>query len=110
MPTTHRLSHHNFRVAITARRLAVLVKQNPIADTDLRNQAQRAAVSVACNIAESCGYAGAAKKRFLRIAKGSALEVAVNYEIAHDLGEHVPVGQVLDLVREIVAVLTKIIR
>jgi four helix bundle protein len=95
---------------MTAKRLAVLVKKRPIADTDLRNQAQRAAVSVACNIAESCGYSGAAKKRFLSIAKGSALEVAVNYEIAHDLGEQVPVEEVLDLVREIVGVLTKVIR
>ena len=107
---TTQLSHHNFRVATTARRLAVLVKQRPIADADLRNQAQRAAVSVACNVAESCGYSGAAKKRFLRIAKGSALEVAVSYEIAHDLGEQVPVKEILDLVREIAAVLTKIIR
>ena len=78
MSTKHQRSHHNFRVATTARRLAVLVKQNPISDTDLRNQAQRAAISVPCNIAESCGYTGAAKNRFLRIAKGSALEVAVS--------------------------------
>lgn len=104
-----RLSHHRFRVALTARRLAVLVKQNPISDAHLRSQAQRAAISVACNIAESCGYNGDAKKRFLRIAKGSALEVAVSYEIACDLGDTLPVDDVLDLVREIVGVVTKII-
>jgi four helix bundle protein len=110
MQQTLRLSHHRFRVVDTARKLAVLVKRHPIGDAHLRSQAQRAAVSVACNLAESCGYDGAAKKRFLSIARGSALEVAVTYEIAGDLGDTVPVEEVLRLVGDIVAVSTKIMR
>jgi four helix bundle protein len=110
MQQTPQLSHHRFRVAVTARQLAVLVKRQPIGDAHLRNQAQRAAVSVACNLAESCGYDGAAKKRFLSIARGSALEVAVAYEIAGDLGDTAPVEEVLRLVGDIVAVLTKLSR
>lgn len=110
MDRKQQLSHHNFRVATTARKLAVLVKKHPIGDAHLRSQSQRAAVSVACNLAESCGYDGAAKKRFLGVARGSALEVAISYEIARDLGEAVPVDEVLTLVRAIVAVLTKLTR
>ena len=104
------MTHHKFHLVTLARQLVVLVKRNPIGDATLRNEAGRAAVSILCNAAESCSYDGRAKKRFLIIARGSAFEVAANYEVAAELGETVPVDDVLGLIRQIVAISTSIIR
>ena len=87
-----------------------MVKKHPIGDATLRYEAGRAAVSILCNAAESCSYDGRAKKRFLTIARGSAFEVAANYEVASDLGETLPLKEVLALIRQIVAISTSIIR
>ena len=104
------MTHHKFHLVTLARQLVVVVKKNPIGDATLRHEASRAAVSIMSNAAESCSYDGRAKKRFLTIARGSAFEVAVNYEVAVELGEKLPADQILNLVRQIVAISTSIIR
>lgn len=104
------MTHHKFHLATLARKLAVLVKQSPIDDAELRNQSKRAAMSVACNVAESCGYDGAAKQRFFKIARGSAFEVAIAYEIALETGDIRDAAEILGLVRQVVAITTKLIR
>jgi len=56
-------------------------------DYGLRDQMQRSAVSVACNIAE--GYERNSHKdfiRFLMISKGSLSELRTQLEIAHSIG------------------------
>ena len=104
------MTHHKFHLVTLARRLVVLVKKNPIGDAALRHEAGRAAVSILSNAAESCSYDGRAKKRFLTIARGSAFELAANYEVAGELGEVLPIDEVLGLTRQIVAISTSIIR
>ena len=53
---------------------------------DLRDQATRAAVSAALNLAESAGYDGGNKRRHERIAYGSAREARAAVELALALG------------------------
>ena len=56
-------------------------------DWGLRDQIRRAAVSVACNIAEGFGRETDSEfHRFLAIARGSATEVKTQLYIALDLG------------------------
>jgi four helix bundle protein len=53
----------------------------------LTSQVRRAAVSIAANIAESCGRAhDADQARFMQMAKGSAKEIRSHLMIARDLG------------------------
>lgn len=62
----------------------------------LTSQVRRAAASIPANIAEGCGRHGNAELRhFLQIALGSANELDVHLQLAHDLGflpelEYVP--------------------
>ena len=74
-----------YRVAAEALRLAVArraeLKGLP---GDLRNQLERALVSVVANIAESSGRESALdRRRHLAIARGSANEAAALVEAAH---------------------------
>jgi len=106
----HRLSHHNLRVYDFARHLASIAHQYPLRDAELRNQARRASISVVLNIAEGAGLDGRAGKRHFQIAKGSALETVAAYELAHDIGESVPLDRVLRVGHTVVSMLTKLAR
>jgi four helix bundle protein len=55
-------------------------------DFGLRDQMQRAAVSIASNIAEGCERGGKDFARFLRIAQGSAAELRTQTYIAAKIG------------------------
>ena len=89
-----RLSYHRLRVYAEARRLAAFVHQHPPRHRELRNQAQRAVISVVLNIAEGAGLWGKAQQRHFRIARGSAFETVAAYEVATDIGEDVPMDEV----------------
>ena len=53
----------------------------------LRDQLTRAAISVPANIAEGCGREGdRERRRFVRVALGSATELEYHLLLAHDLG------------------------
>jgi four helix bundle protein len=68
--------------------LAVFVYESLKASPDfgMRNQMQRAAVSVASNIAEGSERGGKDSERFLKIARGSATEVRTQAYIADKVG------------------------
>jgi four helix bundle protein len=53
---------------------------------DLRDQATRAAVSAALNLAESIGYDGGNKRRHQKVAYGSAREAKAAVVLALTLG------------------------
>lgn len=77
-----------YRVAAEALRLAVekreVLRGMP---GELRNQLERALVSVVANIAESSGRDGVAdRRRHLAIARGSSNEAGSLVEIAHMIG------------------------
>ena len=85
-------SFRELRVWQEAKKLAVEVYKltasgNLSRDFGLKDQMQRAAVSVACNISE--GYerkSNAEFLRFLYISKGSLSELITQLEIAKDVG------------------------
>jgi four helix bundle protein len=68
-------------------RLAVTLYQTleTCKDFGLRDQMQRAAVSIASNIAEGCERGGKDFARFLRIAQGSAAELRTQVYIARKI-------------------------
>jgi four helix bundle protein len=104
------LTHHGLRVYHEARTLAALVHHNPPKHAELRNQAQRASISVVLNIAEAAGLAGAAKKRHFRIARGSVIETVAAYEVATDIGEALPLAEVTRRAITIASMLSGLIR
>lgn len=55
-------------------------------DYGMRDQMQRAAVSIPSNIAEGCERGGKDFARFLRIAQGSAAELRTQVYIARKIG------------------------
>jgi four helix bundle protein len=109
-PHTMQLSHHRLIVWHKAMELVRLVKQAPIGDAELRDQAMRACRSAALNIAEGAALEGAAKRRHFGIARGSACETAAAYELAEAIGEKLPVADVVSLAAEVAAMLTRLIR
>lgn len=56
-------------------------------DYGLKDQMQRAAVSIASNIAEGCERGGKDFARFLRVAQGSAAELRTQAYIATRIGQ-----------------------
>ena len=109
-PRLTSLCHHRLEVWHLARELVRLVNRWPIGDAELRDQAERAARSVACNIAEGSALDGAAKKRHFRQARASTVEVVGAYEVAEDIGEKVPVAEVQALGARIAAMLFGLVR
>ena len=64
------------------RKLAPLLRVIAKHDRDLLDQLQRAASSVALNLAESRGRAGGDRRRHIQIAAGSAYEVQGALDVA----------------------------
>lgn len=85
----------------------------PRGRADLRDQLQRAALSIPLNIAEGAGRASEADgARFFAIARGSAMECAAVLDVVHVLGA---VGEeqhrrAAELLARVVAMLTKMCR
>ena len=111
MPPNHLrpLPHQSLRVWRRAVRLVEICCEQPPQDAELRNQATRAAKSVALNIAEGAPLKGRSRKRFFQIAKGSLVEVAAAYELAAAIGEEVPGEAVAEEVDAVFAMLTRLI-
>jgi four helix bundle protein len=79
----------------------------------LTSQIRRAAVSIAANIAESCGRTHDADQgRFLQMAKGSAKELRSHLMIARDLGflEHPKQGAADAQLEQIERMLSALLR
>ena len=53
---------------------------------DLKQQLERASLSIVANLAEGVGKNGADQKRFFGIARGSTYECGALVESAHELG------------------------
>ncbi len=89
-----RLTHHSLRVWSEALELVRVTKAAGIRDAVVRDQAHRAAVSVALNVAEGAGRVGKTRLQHFSFARGSVVELVAAFEIAEALGEKVPVGAV----------------
>ncbi len=89
-----RLTHHSLRVWREALELVRVTKAAGIRDAVVRDQAHRAAVSVALNVAEGAGRVGKIRLQHFSIARGSVVELVAAFEIAEALGEKLPVDEV----------------
>ena len=89
-----RLTHHSLRVWREALELAKLTRAAGIRDAVVRDQAHRAAVSVALNLAEGAGRVGKTRLQHFSFARGSVVELVAAFEIAEALGENVAVEEV----------------
>ena len=81
-------------------------------DFALRDQMQRAAVSIPSNIAEGSERGGKDFERFLRIARGSAAELRTQVYIAKKIGllPNEPFTQLISELKEISKMLTGLAR
>lgn len=86
-----------------------VTRSGPLArDYGLRDQMQRAAVSVCSNIAEGAERDAIKDSiRFFQMAKGSAAELATQLEIAREIG-HLPESIVSDLLSDCTVVAKKL--
>ena len=90
-----------------------VVEQLPRGRGYLADQLQRAATSIALNIAEGAGeFSGPEKARFYRIARRSATECAAVLDVVRRLELTSPdrLGAGRDLLLRIVSMLTKLVR
>ena len=75
-----------YRVAVEFHALAASVRL-PLGRRELRDQLDRAALSIVLNTAEGGGRTGAADKaRFYAMARGSAMECAALFDVLGNLG------------------------
>ena len=89
-----RLTHHSLRVWREALELVRVTRAAGIRDAVVRDQAHRAAVSVALNVAEGAGRVGKIRLQHFSIARGSVVELVAAFEVAEALGETVAVEEV----------------
>lgn len=98
-----------YRCALAFVRCATGIRTRlPSGRSSLADQLDRAAVSIALNIAEGSGeFARKEKARFYRIARRSATECAAILDIARELGmvDSQTVGEAKDQLRGIVSML-----
>ena len=90
---------------------SVYERLQTVTDFGLRNQMQRAAVSIPSNIAE--GYERGSNKefiRFLNIAKGSCAELRTQLYLAKKLGILPERDDLIDTTKEISAMLSGLIQ
>ncbi|MEO8843646.1 MAG: four helix bundle protein [Kofleriaceae bacterium] len=79
-------------------------------DREMANQLRRAALSINLNIAEGTGRFGNDQRKFLVIARGSALECAAVLDAMTALQlQHVSLVESDELIVRIVSMLTKMI-
>ena len=94
--------------------LAVTVYEmlREVRDYGLRDQMQRAAVSIASNIAEGSERGGKDFERFLRISRGSAAELRTQTYIATKIGllTETQMTQLVSELKEIAKMLTGLAR
>ena len=82
------LPHENLIAYQVARELLVLIRDAGISDSELRDQALRAAKSTCLNIAEAAGrYSAADKARVYAIARGEGCEAAAALDIGWAAGD-----------------------
>ena len=75
-----------YRVAVEFHALAASLRLPP-GPRELRDQLDRAALSIVLNTAEGAGGVGAADKaRFFAMARGSAMECAALFDVLRNLG------------------------
>ena len=75
-----------YRVAVEFHALTASLRL-PAGRRELRDQLDRAALSIVLNTAEGCGRTGAADKaRFYAMARGSAMECAALFDVLANLG------------------------
>lgn len=79
----HTLSHERLDAYQLATEVARWVRNNrfPIGESDLHNQAKRAADSVVLNLAEGAYRSGADRQRHFKIAAGSAAEACAVFDL-----------------------------
>ena len=87
------------------RKLAVVVPVIAKHDRDLADQVQRAASSVALNLAEGQGQVGGNRRRHYQIAAGSAFEVRGALQVAEAWGWHLDTCEVMPLLNRLIALL-----
>ena len=107
------LPHHKLVAFAVAKDFLVAILAAKIADGELRNQATRAAKSVALNIAEAAGRASAKDKaRVFTIARGELVEAIAALEIAVLIGaaSQASLRTALPLADRLVALLTGLCR
>jgi four helix bundle protein len=87
------------------RKLAPIVPAIAKHDRDLVDQLQRAASSVALNLAESQGRAGGDRRRHIQIAAGSAFEVRGALEVADAWGWTLDTSEVMPVLNRLIGLL-----
>ena len=87
------------------RKLAPLVLVLAKHDRDLCDQVQRAASSVALNLAEGQGQFGGNRRRHYQIAAGSAFEVRGALQVAEAWGWQLDTREVMPVLNRLIALL-----
>ena len=112
-PERKPLPHHRLIAFTVAKELLVAVQGAKIRDSELRDQALRAAKSAALNTAEAAGRQSVKDKaRVFNIARGEASEAAAAVEIAAVIGatDAASVEHVCKIANRLVALLTGLAR